>query len=70
LVCLATWMAIRTEGTAKLLAIWWCLVAFIASGYEHSGANMTLFALSWLGHHSDAYSLSGVGHSLLRVTPG
>lgn len=54
LVCLAIWMAIRTEGTAKFLAIWWCLLAFIASGYEHSVANMTLFALSWFGHHSDA----------------
>lgn len=48
LVCLAIWMAIRTEGTAKFLAIWWCLLAFIASGYEHSVANMTLFALSGL----------------------
>lgn len=46
LVCLAIWMAIRTEGAAKFLAIWWCLLAFIASGYEHSVANMTLFALS------------------------
>ncbi|ELL86020.1 nitrite transporter NirC, partial [Salmonella enterica subsp. enterica serovar Enteritidis str. SE30663] len=70
LVCLAIWMAIRTEGTAKFLAIWWCLLAFIASGYEHSVANMTLFALSWFGHHSDAYTLSGIGHNLLWVTLG
>ncbi len=48
LVCLAIWMALRTEGAAKFIAIWWCLLAFIASGYEHSIANMTLFAL-W--HH-------------------
>ncbi len=34
LVCLAIWMAIRTEGAAKFIAIWWCLLAFIASGYE------------------------------------
>ncbi|HAU8263232.1 TPA: nitrite transporter NirC [Kluyvera intermedia] len=70
LVCLAIWMAIRTEGAAKFLAIWWCLLAFIASGYEHSVANMTLFALSWFGHHSDAYTLSGIGHNLLWVTLG
>ncbi|MCS3431066.1 nitrite transporter NirC [Klebsiella sp. BIGb0407] len=70
LVCLAIWMAIRTEGAAKFLAIWWCLLAFIASGYEHSVANMTLFALSWLGHHSEAYTLSGIGHNLLWVTLG
>lgn len=70
LVCLAIWMAIRTEGAAKFLAIWWCLLAFIASGYEHSVANMTLFALSWFGHHSEAYTLTGIGHNLLWVTLG
>jgi nitrite transporter NirC len=70
LVCLAIWMAIRTEGAAKFIAIWWCLLAFIASGYEHSVANMTLFALSWFGHHSDAYTLAGIGHNLLWVTLG
>ncbi|AXB18067.1 Nitrite transporter NirC [Salmonella enterica subsp. enterica serovar Napoli] len=31
---------------------------------------MTLFALSWFGHHSDAYTLSGIGHNLLWVTLG
>jgi nitrite transporter NirC len=70
LVCLAIWMAIRTEGAAKFIAIWWCLLAFIASGYEHSVANMTLFALSWFGAHAEAYTLSGIGHNLLWVTLG
>lgn len=70
LVCLAIWMAIRTEGAGKFIAIWWCLLAFIASGYEHSVANMTLFALSWFGHHSETYTLSGIGHNLLWVTLG
>ncbi|HBE9092090.1 TPA: nitrite transporter NirC [Serratia fonticola] len=70
LVCLAIWMALRVEGAAKFIAIWWCLLAFIASGYEHSVANMTLFALSWFGHHSEAYTLSGIGHNLLWVTLG
>ncbi|STM17940.1 nitrite transporter [Escherichia coli] len=44
--------------------------AFIASGYEHSIANMTLFALSWFGNHSEAYTLAGIGHNLLWVTLG
>jgi len=70
LVCLAIWMAQRTEGASKLIAIWWCLLAFIASGYEHSVANMTLFSMSWLGQHSDAYTLAGIGHNLLWVTLG
>lgn len=63
-------MALRTEGAGKFLAIWWCLLAFIASGYEHSVANMTLFALSWLGNHSESFTLSGIGHNLLWVTLG
>ncbi|KYI81896.1 nitrite transporter NirC, partial [Salmonella enterica subsp. enterica serovar Typhimurium] len=70
LVCPAIWMAIRSDVTAIILAIWWCLLSFIASGYEHSVANMTLFALSWFGHLSDAYTLAGIGHNLLWVTLG
>ncbi|TSJ88803.1 nitrite transporter NirC [Gilliamella apicola] len=70
LVCLAIWMANRVEGSAKFIAIWWCLLAFIACGYEHSVANMTLFSLSWFGNHSDAYTLAGIGHNLLWVSLG
>ncbi len=36
----------------------------------NSVANMTLFALSRFGHHGDAYTLSGIGRSLLWVTLG
>lgn len=70
LVCLAIWMALRCEGSAKFIAIWWCLLAFIASGYEHSVANMTVFALSWFGHHKEAFTLAGIGHNLLWVSLG
>ena len=70
LVCLAIWMCQRVEGSAKFIAIWWCLLAFIASGYEHSIANMTLFALSWFGAHTPEYTLSGIGYNLLWVTLG
>ncbi|MCM2680003.1 nitrite transporter NirC [Echinimonas agarilytica] len=70
LVCLAIWMCQRVEGTGRFIAIWWCLLAFIACGYEHSVANMTIFALSWFGQHSDAYTLSGIGHNLLWVSIG
>ena len=46
LVCLALWMAARTRSDgAKLAVLWWALLAFIASGFEHSIANMTLFGL-------------------------
>jgi nitrite transporter NirC len=70
LVCLAIWMCQRVEGSAKFIAIWWCLLAFIASGYEHSIANMTLFALSWFGAHTPEYTLSGIGYNLFWVTLG
>ncbi|MCX8597887.1 MULTISPECIES: nitrite transporter NirC [unclassified Gilliamella] len=70
LVCLAIWMANRVEGSAKFIAIWWCLLAFIACGYEHSVANMTLFSLSLFGNHTDAYTLGGIGHNLLWVSLG
>jgi nitrite transporter NirC len=46
LVCLALWMAARATGDgAKLAVLWWALLAFIGSGFEHSIANVTLFAL-------------------------
>ncbi|BAJ03492.1 nitrite transporter NirC [Shewanella violacea] len=70
LVCLAIWMCQRLDGSAKFLAIGWCLLAFIASGYEHSIANMTIFALSWFGEHQDTLTLAGIGHNLLWVTLG
>ena len=70
LVCLAIWMCQRVDGAAKFIAIWWCLLAFIASGYEHSIANMTLFALSWFGAHTPEYTLGGIGYNLLWVTLG
>lgn len=47
LVCLALWMAARTKSdTAKLAVVWWALLAFIGSGFEHSIANVTTFALA------------------------
>lgn len=70
LVCLSIWMAMRVEGTAKFVAIWWCLLGFIASGYEHSVANMTVFALSWFGNHSAEYTIAGISANLFWVTLG
>lgn len=72
LVCLAIWMAARSkEDIAKLVLIWWCLYAFIASGYEHSVANMTLLSLSWLlPNHPDTITLAGWMHNMIPVTLG
>lgn len=47
LVVLAVWCSFRLENTiAKLVMIWWCLLAFIGTGFEHSVANMTVLSLA------------------------
>lgn len=71
LVTLALWMSGRaTSDAGKAIAIFWCLYAFIASGFEHSVANMTLFTISLLGDHPASISVSGMFHNLLWVTLG
>jgi len=72
LVCLAVWSNFQLENTsAKLIMIWWCLLAFIGSGYEHSIANMTiLFAANVVPHTSAAVSWAGMGYNLAVVTAG
>jgi nitrite transporter NirC len=71
LVCLALWMAARTNNdTAKCIVIFWCLFGFIASGFEHSVANMTLFSIALLGEHPEAVNLYGAVYNLFWVTIG
>ena len=71
LVCLALWMSARiANDSAKAIVIFWCLFAFIASGYEHSIANMTLLSIALLGEPDSSISLFGMAHSLLWVTLG
>lgn len=71
LVCLALWMAARmTSDSAKCIAIFWCLFAFIACGYEHSVANMTLLTLALIGNHPDTITITGMVHNLVWVTLG
>lgn len=71
LVCLALWMALRVSSeSAKCIVIAWCLLAFIAAGFEHSVANMTVHLLALFGPASDTVSLLGAAHNLLWVTLG
>ena len=37
------------------MLVWWCLMAFIAVGLEHSIANMTIFGVA-IYHHAAGYS--------------
>jgi nitrite transporter len=71
LVCLALWMCARTSNDmAKAVIIFWCLFAFVASGYEHSIANMTVFAVALLGNHPDTITIGGAFYNLAWVTLG
>ncbi len=71
LVCLAIWMAARTASdVAKLIVMFWCLFAFIASGFEHSVANMTVFAIALLGAHPDTVTIGGMFYNLAFVSVG
>jgi nitrite transporter NirC len=71
LVCLAVWCCYRmTSESGKLIMIFWCLYAFVATGFEHSVANMTLFSVAFLQPHGPAVTLAGMGHNLLWVTLG
>jgi nitrite transporter len=71
LVCLALWMSARVrEDTAKCIVIFWCLLAFVACGFEHSVANMTLLLAALAGEHPGSVSVLGLGHNLLWVTLG
>ena len=71
LVCLAIWGAARTTNdAAKCIIIFWCLFAFIASGFEHSVANMTLFSVALFSEHPDVISVAGAARNLIWVTLG
>ena len=68
LVCLALWMAGRTRSdAAKLVVLWWGLLAFIASGFEHSVANMTIFGL---GVFQGSAAWSDLWRNLAWTVPG
>jgi nitrite transporter NirC len=68
LVCLALWMAARTRSDgAKLAVLWWALLAFIASGFEHSIANMTVFSL---GVFEGSATWGQLARNLLWTVPG
>lgn len=71
LVCLALWTSARASSdAAKCILIFWCLFAFIACGFEHSVANMTIFAIALFGGHPESVTVSGAAYNLLWVTLG
>ena len=68
LVCLALWMAARaTSDAAKLICLWWALLAFVTSGFEHSVANMTTLSLGAL---TGAGTWGDLWRNLVFTVPG
>ncbi len=71
LVCLAVWCSFRCKSeSGKLIMIFWCLFAFITSGFEHSIANMTLLSIALLSPMEAAVSLGGYFYNIIVVTLG
>ena len=72
LVCLAVWCGFRSKSdSGKLIMIFWCLLAFFATGFEHSIANMTLLTLSLINNGgNEAITIGGYWYNLLTVTRG
>ena len=54
--------------------VFWCLFAFVTSGFEHSIANMALLTIGLLVNHGDialeTVNLAGLAHNLIHVTVG
>jgi len=70
LVCLAVLSYIKLKDeTAKLIMIFWCLFAFITSGFEHSVANMTVMSVALL-IPDGGLTIGGFLHNIIPVTLG
>ncbi|WP_084106119.1 formate/nitrite transporter family protein [Demequina sp. NBRC 110056] len=66
LVCVAIWAASRVRSeAAKAILIFWGVFGFIASGFEHVVANMTIFGIGVLGGASVDVTWLDLGHNLL-----
>lgn len=72
LVCLAVWSGFRCRSeSGKLIMIFWCILAFFATGFEHSVANMTLLTLALINNGgNEAITMGGYWYNLLTVTLG
>ncbi|MBR1635948.1 MAG: formate/nitrite transporter family protein [Lachnospiraceae bacterium] len=71
LVCIAVWCGFRCKSeSGKLIMIFWCLLAFFTTGFEHSVANMTLLSYALMNPMGQAVTLGGWLYNLAFVTLG
>ena len=71
LVCLAIWSTFRLKSeSGKLIMIAWCILSFITTGFEHSVANMTLFATVLMEKVNVGVTIGQCAYNLFYVTLG
>ncbi|WP_080832816.1 formate/nitrite transporter family protein [Cohnella massiliensis] len=71
LVCLAFFLPMRMRGEgAKMFAMMLCVFCFFVSGYEHSVANMAIFAVSLTLDRPETVTAAGALRNLIPVTLG
>lgn len=71
LVCLAVWTASRTTNdAAKIMLIFWCLFAFVGSGFEHSIANQSVLGIALFLPHPEVISWAGFAWNQTFVVLG
>lgn len=69
LVCLAVWLAIASHDvTGKIFGIFFPIMAFVASGFEHSIANMYFIPIGMV--YDSSITWGGFFHNLIPVTLG
>ncbi len=71
LVCLAVWCSLKLKSeSGKLIMIWWCLLAFITTGFEHSIANMTVLTIGLFEPGNYDITIAGYFYNIIVVTLG
>ncbi|HER24198.1 MAG TPA: formate/nitrite transporter family protein [Candidatus Atribacteria bacterium] len=72
LVCLAVWLAVAAKDVAgKILAIYFPIMAFVASGFEHCVANMYFVPMGlMLKGNVDVVAAAGLAGKLTNLTWG
>lgn len=71
LVSIATWcFYIMKSETAKLIMIFWCIVAFFTIGFEHCIANLSLLFLGILAPYDNLNAISGFFYNISIATIG
>jgi len=70
LVCLAIYLTLSSgDGVSKMLLLWPPIAGFVAIGFEHSIANMTLLTIAFFVPNT-LFPASGYFYNLLVVTLG